>query len=342
MVQKPQTGRLAGFEFLRFYFITWICLCHIWTPFQLLHGGAGNGFFFISSGYFLYRGFVKKQLTVYQFARKRFIRLFPVYIIGVILGYFFLFLDLWKDGCILEGESLAESIITESLMLHYLGCFTHLNLGNPVSWFISVLFISSILLYSILRYNCRLTINILIPAFCIGFLTLYAHSGVNHIESLSKAIGPVFLPLGEGLTGLSLGVLIGKISPEITGASRREKTALNILSFIALFLVTSYILFIKGNLDTLAIILLVFVVAACSFPDSWLNCLFNHRIWIFLGGISYEMLMLHIPCRYLINFGYNLFPVYRSLWIIAYLLLTILSAYLLKIGLKRVLPKMER
>ena len=42
------------------------------------------------------------------------------------------------------------------------------------------------------------------------------------------------------------------------------------------------------------------------------------------------MLMLHIPIRYVINYGYSLFPHYRMAWIAGYLILTILSAWGLK------------
>ena len=139
---------------------------------------------------------------------------------------------------------------------------------------------------------------------------------------------------------MSLGILIGSISHHLIQGPRQEKTALHLLALLFLCLVTCYILFVEENHDTFAIVFFAFIVVSCAIPDSWLNRLFNHRIWFFLGGITYEMLMMQIPCRYLINFGYNLFPLYRSLWIVAYLLLTILSAYLLKIGLKRVLHKM--
>ena len=52
--------------------------------------------------------------------------------------------------------------------------------------------------------------------------------------------------------------------------------------------------------------------------------------------------MMQIPCRYLINFGYNYLPVHRNLWIVAYLLLTILSAWLLKCVLSRLVRQNAR
>ncbi|MBQ5934435.1 MAG: acyltransferase [Bacteroidales bacterium] len=340
MVQKSETGKLAGFEFLRFFFMIWICLIHIWTPFKIYHGGIGVDFFFMTAGLFLLQGFEKAQVSVYQYTRKRFFRLFPAYLIGVLLGFIFLLIDGIKDGVPFSAVGLTESFLTESLMIQDIGWFTHQTLGNPVSWFVSVLFIASVLLYAALRWNSRLTINILLPVFCIGYYTLLAHLGDLGTAFYSMAVGPLFLPLGRGIAGLSLGILIGSISHHLIQGPRQEKTALHLLALLFLCLVTCYILFVEENHDTFAIVFFAFIVVSCAIPDSWLNRLFNHRIWFFLGGITYEMLMMQIPCRYLINFGYNLFPLYRSLWIVAYLLLTILSAYLLKIGLKRVLHKM--
>ena len=320
----------------------WICMIHIWTPFKIHHGGIGVDFFFITAGLFLIKGFENAKQSVYQYARRRFFRLFPAYIVGVFLGFILLVVDGIKDGATPSIVELLASFLTESLMIQDVGWFTHLTLGNPVSWFVSVLIIASILLYAALCWNINLTIKVLLPVFCIGYYTIFAHLGDPGTAFFDTAVGPLFLPLGRGIAGLSLGILIGRISPELMQGPRMEKTALHLLALLFLCLVTYYILFVEENHDTLAIVFFVFIVASCSIPDSWLNRLFNHRIWFFLGGITYEMLMMQIPYRYLINFGYSRFPIYRSLWIVAYLLLTILTAYLLKIGLKRFLSTKQR
>ena len=342
MVQNSTNNKLAGFEFFRFFFMIWICLIHIWTPFRICHGGIGVDFFFISAGFFLFKGFEKAQLSVFHYSRKRFFRLFPVYIIGVILGYIISIFDHIKDGATISPFGVAESFFTESLMIQDTGWFTHLTLGNPVSWYVSVLFIGSILLYAALRFNSSLTINILIPLFCLGYYTLYAHANYSDITFFDQAIGPVFLPLGRGVAGLALGILIAKASPALSNCSIREKTFLHLLALVSLVLVIAYILFIEENHDTLAIFIFVIIVTSCSIPDSWFNRIFNHNIWIFCGSITYEMLMMQIPCRYLINFGFSFFPHHRNLWVLAYLLLTIISAYLVKIVLTRLLPKLAR
>lgn len=320
----------------------WICLIHIWTPFRICHGGIGVDFFFISAGYFLYKGFINAQASVYQYARKRFSRLFPAYIVGILLSYLILILDMLKDGEFLPPATMVESFIAESLMIQDIGWFSQLELANPVSWYVSVLFIAGLVLYSFLRYNKSLTINLLIPVFCIGYYTLCANTGVSSIEFFGTTVGPLFLPFGRGLAGLSLGILIGKIHPDIEKSSVWRKNVLHLLALLSFVLVAFYILSVPENHDTMAIVFFAIIVTSCTVTDSWFNRLFNHRIWFFLGGITYEMLMMQIPCRYLINFGYSLFPVYRSLWILVYLLLTILAAYLLKRSLNFLLPKLAR
>lgn len=316
-------GKLAGFEFLRFYFMIWICLIHIWTPFSISHGSIGVDFFFMSAGFFLFQHFEKDPIAVYPYAKKRFHRLYPIYIIGIILGYGLLIFDLLKDGEAVSPTMMAESFLTDSMMIQGLGWFSHPYSGNAVSWFVSVLFIASILLYAALRYNQRLTVNLLIPIFCIVYYA--AHGTLAETTTL-----------GRGLAGLSLGVLLAKISPDLRESTIRTKNALNILSVLAFVLLSLYIVWIEECFDSFAIVLFVPLIAACSIQGSLLNRLFNHRIWLFLGGITYEMLMLQIPCRFLINYGYDHFPFHRTLWIVAYLLLTILSAWLLKTVLRSI------
>ena len=322
-------AKFAGIEFLRFFFMIWICLIHIWTPFPICNGGIGVDFFFITSGYFLIKGFEKVQTSVASYAWKRFVRLFPAYITGIILGYVLLTLDLLKDGEGISFVQIIESFMAESMMIQESGWFTHLRLANPVSWYVGVLFIGSVLLYSFLRYNKKLTINVFIPVFCLGYYTLYAHSGVDDIVFFDTVVGSIFFPLARGIAGLSIGILIGELQPIISESSGYQRSILNVLSLLSLIFITLYILFIPENHNTMAVVLFTFIVAACTMAGSWLNSWFDHPVWYFLGGITYEMLMMQIPCRYLINFGYNFFPYYRGLWVLSYLLLTILAAFLL-------------
>ena len=155
MVQQTKSRKLAGFEFLRFFFMIWICLIHIWTPFHLSHGSIGVDFFFLSAGYFLFQGFTKEPMTLLSFAEKRLHRLYPVYIIGILLGYAILILDFFKDGEAFSPIMMVESFLADSLLIQNLGWFSHPYSGNAVSWFVSALFLASLVIYSLRRKGLR-------------------------------------------------------------------------------------------------------------------------------------------------------------------------------------------
>ena len=169
-------NRLAGIEFLRFFFMIWICLIHIWKPFNLYNGAIGVEFFFIVSGYFLYLGFLKGNQSVINFTKNRFWRLFPTYIIGICLTYVIVLFDQIKDGEKIEWFKTLSSFTVEGLMIQDLGCFS-INPANPVSWYVSVLFIGGTLIYASLKFNRQITTHCVLPAFILGYYVLIASRG---------------------------------------------------------------------------------------------------------------------------------------------------------------------
>lgn len=334
--------KLPGIEFLRFFFMVWICLIHIWKPFNLYHGAIGVEFFFLVSGYFLFQGYRNKPVSVLSFGRKRFARLFPAYFVGILLSYAIFILDSVHDGSGIDGIRLAGDFVTESLMIQDLGWFS-LNPVNPVSWYVSVLFIASILLYAALRFHERFSLLVLFPALIVGYYVLTASHGLQVTEifgaDAANSIGPVFLPLGRGLAAISAGILIGAIL-EKAEFGKKGSLGLDILSALSFCLITVY-LFLPYDNDYLMLLPMVLLVLAACQPDSWLNRLFTHPVWSFLGSLTYGMLMLHIPVRYLVNYGYGLYPHFRMAWILVYLTVTILAAWGLNKLLEAVRPKVQ-
>lgn len=316
--------------------MVWICLFHIWTPFNTLHTNIAVEFFFIVAGAFIYRTSNLRQEAPGRYAIRRFNRLFPVYFIGITLTYIIVIFDMLRDSSNPDWIDLLMNYIPDSLMAQETGAF-YFPPVHTATWFVGVLFIGSILVYSFLAYNQKLALYIVFPCAAIGIYSLIFSHGLNIVDLFATEAplkGVVFLPLARGFADMCLGVLIAVVNEQYL--SKGKSILLDILSIISLLIITLYGFFIKSFYEAQMILLFSILIAALLNPGALFNKLFKGKIWLFLGSITYEMLLLHIPCRYLINYAYSIFPYNRNLWILAYIFLTILLSYLLKVVIDRI------
>lgn len=74
---KPRNHAL---NFLKLFFLAVIVIHHSGIA-KIPHGYIGVEFFFMTSGYFIYQTYLKKQsLTLAAYTKKRFFKLYPHYI----------------------------------------------------------------------------------------------------------------------------------------------------------------------------------------------------------------------------------------------------------------------
>ena len=328
--------KLGGIEFFRFYFMVWICLFHIWTPFKTPHANFAVEFFFIIAGVFVYKSFLKGQTSPWKFAIKRFKRLFPAYFVGITLAYAVFIVDSLKDSASINWPDLMMNYLPDSLMIQEIGAF-YFPPVHAATWFVGVLFIGSLLIYAALAFNQKLALHILFPIAILGTYSLVFSNNLHLVDLFateSPLKGAVFLPLARGVAAMCLGVLLASFNDICLPAGKH--LLLDALSIICIILLTIYGFFIQPFYESQMLILFCILAISLLNPQSLFNKLFKGKIWKFLGGITYEMLLLHIPCRFLINYAYSLFPYYRNLWIIIYLMLTILTAYFLKVGIRKI------
>lgn len=322
--------------------MVWICFIHIWTPFSdLVHrcGEMGVEFFFIVSGVFLYEGFRKNNRTVAAFVIHRFKRLFPIFFLGILLATCIAILDQWKDNA-LSLSGMLDVFVPEASMLYEIG-WLELPLSNLPGWYVSVLFLGSILVYLLLEYNEKLATHLVLPVLVVCWYSYVFASGKFNFWGASYGNTYVFVPMAlfRGIAGIGLGILLVKIREGLEAELVSAGRVINFVSIAALLFLMVRLFFIKEPLPSgLHFFCLVGLVLGCISQSSFLNRLFQSGIWAWLGSLTYGMLMLHIPCRSLINFAYNFFPYYRGIWVIAYILLTVLLSWGVNAIVPRVIP----
>ena len=135
-------------EFLRFIFICIIALWHDNTLNIFKHSVVVE-FFFILSGFLLYLTFLKKTTEPIQYVKRRLKRLYCEYVIALIVTFFI--------NIIKERSNVAfvfdqiGSLLPELLMVQNVGIFE--GGINPINWYIQVMLVGSIFLYSLLYSN---------------------------------------------------------------------------------------------------------------------------------------------------------------------------------------------
>jgi len=343
-----QSNRLPGIEFFRFYFILWICLCHIWKAFNAPHVNFGVEYFFIVAGFFLYQSFSKKRLSFIDYAVSRWKRLFPVYFVGLVLAYVINVAIAHSDGSLNILNSFYDFIVQASFLFET-GFFHSPSLqANALIplWFVGVLFVASLFLYLCLCCSEYLSTRVIFPLFIFCFFAFTFTKGLHltdfwGVETVDEM--PFLLPaLGRGLAEMCIGIEIAALFEEGCFQSIQSHRLLNILSVFAVILLSVYAFFIEDYHEPLMLVMMVILVTALAIPSSWLNRLFSGKIWLHLGSITYEILCLHMVSRYIINGLYPYFPVCRILWIVAYILLTILLAELVHLGIGSLSPKIAK
>ena len=156
-------------EFFRFLFICVICLWHFSNVATFVkHGYIAVEFFFILSGFYLYKNYRKNpEIETIDYLLSRCKKLLPPFLIS-----FLLLVLLDRKQYIYPPEEISPDSILEKYFSHFHEIFLCQGIGltdrvaiNHPLWFISVLLFSSGLLHSLLRNYGQKAINLTLLYF---------------------------------------------------------------------------------------------------------------------------------------------------------------------------------
>lgn len=301
-------NRVSSIELFRFLFMVVICLWHFTPVVSLMaHGGLPVEFFFILSGFLMYRSACRTNApgpldyTLKKIKRFHF---------GIIVSGIFTLCCIhdWLPKSI-HGNDIVASfryVVDELFLLKTNGIFKG-GLNSPM-WYLSVLIWGGGLLYSILHKVKESSIRIYIPIFCWCAYTYMFNNGSMCLEHWS-AVGCFPMPVVRGIAGMGLGVLtahvMNRYSTSICGS-----VGTLFLNFAFCFGLLLMILTIMAteHYDEYVLIASPLIILACFNKNTWINKLNLQKILPvnYLGAISLEMLMVHYPI-------YKLFESYHSI-----------------------------
>lgn len=324
-------NRLLSVEALRFIFMTIIALWHFGRINPFTHGYIAVDFFFILSGYFLYRSYIKHKYDAFSYTVAKLKRFYPEYIIVFAAAFLMKLQILLRSNDII---TVLFNAISEGLLINGIGLFG--GSVNPPSWYVSVLLIGGGILYEVLFYNRRLALSVVFPLFVLFSYTYLL--GFNGSIEQFATVGFVCQPLFRGMAGMALGIVLSAFSLRYSEMLSCKHVILDVVSMIAV-IVVGILLFYKQNYDNMALLAFCMLILSCSISNSLVNRIFQSQIWAKLGGITFEMLLVHAPVIWVMNSLTRSVPFSsfeKSLLAVAYIIVVVTVSFVLKMLNNRV------
>ena len=252
-------------------------------------------------------------------------RFYPEYIFVFVIAFLMKFNLLLRDRDIV---TVFLNAISEGLMIHSVGVFD--GGVNPASWYVSVLMVGGGILYAILYCNKKAALGVLFP-----LIVLLAYTNILGINgSLEQFSSDNFIALCllRGMAGMALGVVIAAFKASYSVSLAKKKWVLNVACFLAVVIVC-IVLFSVKHYDRFALLAFSVLIISCFVPTTFISRIFSYGIWVKLGGITFEMLLVHCPIIWVVNNltrSIKLSPYGIVVLALVYIVIVLICSFILK------------
>lgn len=274
-------------NFLKLFFLAVIVLHHsgIALPVTIYRGYIGVEFFFIVSGYFLYKTYIKKaSMTLPVYAQKRFSKLYPHYLFS------FAAMAIFYNITHTEYDKSFLAVSSEILMLQNTGIFTNGGINYPC-WYLSVLMFASLLVYGFFRISNK-PVRIIFSIVCISATYSYIFATRLRLETFST-VSIFYLPFWRGVAGILLGALACEIQKALSDSFFERGVWLTRIIECASFIGIASIFFIDYPADLIVTFLTFVLIIAVSSPYSVINKLSDNIVFKWLIKYEYAIFLNH-------------------------------------------------
>lgn len=327
--------RNYSIEAFRFLFICVICLWHFnGVATFIKHGYIAVEFFFIVSGFYLYRAYKKhSDIGTLDYTLHKVKKFLPPFAISFVL---LLLLD--RKQYIYPPSSITPDAILSKYFIHLHEIFFCQGIGftdrvavNHPLWFISILLFSGGILYSLLRNYNQKAISIIIPLFTVlGFNYMLMNGNHSLSPFCSSFIPGLNTGIVRGFSEMGLGILTAYIFERKIDTISQQITVINLggtISAIGFMLMV----FANDNYDYLVLLFIPVIIICCNLPGSLFQKNLNWPFFGWLGGLSMYMYFIHLFIAYVFWIWLNHFGISNIVLAVAYLISVIIAAYVLKI-----------
>ncbi len=302
-----EKNKIKNIEFLRFIFaiiiihshILWLLIgvykiCPGFSPYIHLYSPDGFlcvEYFFIISGFFLYKHCLRKNDSTINYTVEKIKRLYPLFL--------FSFLLIYLTSIFIPINLYNYSNFLNLLMLNFTVVKTGSN--NGYSWFINVLFLVSIFFHYLYRNYNKKTVNLFIFITVIISYTLLLNKSGGSIPGRERDVFYILQgSVLRGLGGLGIGCIIGLFTEKLSDFINNFKPkfpSFCIISFLEIY----FLLFIFNNsifhkisyqndFIFIAIFSILFVLFIAR--KGFLSKLLDNNISVYLGAFSYSIYIM--------------------------------------------------
>lgn len=311
-VYNKDTSKFLNIEFLRIIAILAIIMLHIFHSGMGLHnlnlkvhlydklfkmttnGQKGVEFFFILAGLFFYLGIAKDSaLSLYDFIRKKIIRMWPVMAWGVALAFILslfglvrfhywdnIYTLLFLHGTALQGAygNISPSWFCSVLLFHFV-LFFYLYKNIPEKWFWFIVCIGIYVSYGMILQAKNYKIND--PFRVFGYI---------FNVSMLRAWGGIGIGMLLGLWHKDCATKIAAYQLNIW-----QKILLSALEFVLLYFMINNLLLHKFQHNNQFMFIIVFTALVGCFLMSkgYVSALFNREIFPKLSKYIYSVFITH-------------------------------------------------
>lgn len=258
----------------------------------LLNGYVGVSVFFVLSGLILFHNYSNdfSNFDVKKFFISRFARIYPVYILALILAFPFFGAELtaWEAvSVLLMVQSWVPLSSNNSFMWLMQAWTISVEMFFYISFPLIMIFVTRMKFYTTL--SCFLLISALIVYFGVAF-------GVpGKIGDVSVAGINVIVPVFR-IPEFILGVLICRLYQ-----TSNVEFSSKILSLLQVSVVSSFVIicafFSSAAFISFAVVLIGVFMFLLMFGGGICSKLLAHPVLVFLGGASYAIYLLNGPVR---------------------------------------------
>lgn len=286
-------NKTVSIEALRFIFMLVIAVWHFGRINPFTHGYIAVDFYFLLSGYLLYGSYVRHKYDALKYTVEKLKRFYPEYFLVFVIAFLMKLNLLLRDS---DAVTLFLNAIPEGLMINSVGVFG--GGVNPASWYVSVLMVGGGILYAVLHWNKNVALSIMFPLLVLFSYTYLMGFG-GSLEQFAND-GFISQCLLRGMAGMALGAVIAAFKERYMESLEKKRIILDVACLLAV-VIMCIVLFSSMHYDRFALLAFSVLIISCFVPSTLINRIFKSAIWIKLGGITFEMLLVHCPIIWVVN-----------------------------------------
>lgn len=286
-------NKTVSIEALRFVFMVVIAVWHFSRINPFTHGYIAVDFYFLLSGYLLYGSYVRHKYDALKYTVEKLKRFYPEYIFVFVIAFLMKLNLLLRDS---DAVTLFLNAISEGLLINSVGVFG--GGVNPASWYVSVLMVGGGILYAVLHWNKKVALSIVFPLLVLFSYTYLMGFG-GSLEQFAND-GFISQSLLRGMAGMALGAVLAAFKERFSESLEKRRVVLDIACLLAV-VIMCIVLFSAKHYDRFALLAFSVLIISCFVPSTLINRIFKSSIWVKLGGITFEMLLVHCPIIWVVN-----------------------------------------